>query len=362
MPRPPVRSLGSAACLALLSHAGLCLAGADVPGPNATVALIGAEPITFKQMPSNVETDLQESERRYQRKLQQLAIEHRRAQHAILESHVNNFLDSRLLHMEAESRHETVEQLVKEVKNPPVSDADVRAFYDKHQQQFNKPFDAELVPITQYLMQQSIEQGKRIYLAGLRANYAARVTLAPLREAVAADSPSRGPAQARVTLIEFADFQCPYCRRMEPVVRQLLAKYPQDVRLVYRQLPLTSLHPDAMHAAQASLCADAQGRFWEMHDALFRDPPALGTADLKATAARLGLNTGDFDKCLDGGSTEPLITRDTDDALAHGVDGTPGLFINGRFLDGAVPLERLSAVVDEELQSQPMAQAAAGRL
>jgi protein-disulfide isomerase len=185
------------------------------------------------------------------------------------------------------------------------------------------------------------------------------VTLEPRREPVSADGPSRGPADARITVIEFADFQCPYCRRMEPVLRQMLERYPRDLRLVYRHMPLTNLHPDAMHAAQASMCAAPQGKFWEMHDALFADPPALSVAELKATAARLGLRAGEFDACLDSGRTEPVVKADAEDALAHGVDGTPGLFINGRFYSGALSPERLSSVIDDELQRHPARVAAA---
>jgi protein-disulfide isomerase len=354
-----LRPFSGVVCCVLLSPATLCAATGDLPAPETTVAVIGTEQITLAQLPPSTQTDLEESERRYQNRLRQLAIEHRREQHAILDAHVNNYVDRKLLQTEAQAHHETVEQLIEGVKNPEVSDADIRAFYEQHRQQFNQPFEAEMVPITRYLTEQAIEQHKRAYLAGLRTRYAAHVTLEPLREEVAADGPSRGPAQARVTVIEFADFQCPYCRRMEPVLRQMLAKYPRDVRLVYRQMPLTDLHPDALHAAEASLCAAAQGKFWEMHDALFTDPPALDVAGLKATAARVGLESGQFDLCLASGTTEARVKQDVDDALAHGVDGTPGLFINGRFFSGTMPFERLSALIDDELQRQPISVAAA---
>jgi protein-disulfide isomerase len=354
MPYRATKPVTALACLALLSPVLRCLAGSEPPAIDAAVAVIGPEQVTFGQVAAATQPDLDASERRYQRKLQQLEIDHRRERHAILESHVNNFLDRKLLEREAESKHESVEQLIKDVKSPEVSDADITAFYEQHKEQLKQPFEAAMVPITKYLMGQSIEQGKAAYLASLRSKYAARVTLEPLREVVAADGPSRGPTQARVTVIEFADFQCPYCRHMEPLIRQMLDKYPQDVRLVYRQMPLANLHPDAMHAAQASLCAAAQGKFWEMHDALFSDPPALSVVDLKATAARLHLRSEEFVACLDSGRTESLVKRDADDALAHAVDGTPGLFINGRFFSGAMPLERLTAVIDDELQSRPL--------
>jgi len=121
---------------------------------------------------------------------------------------------------------------------------------------------------------------------------------------------------------------------------------------VYRQMPLANLHPDAMHAAQASLCAAEQGGFWDMHDALFADPPALSIAALKDTAARLQLKQTQFVTCLDSGKTEPLVKADADAGRTYGVDGTPGLFINGRYFSGAMTLERLAGLVDDELRRQ----------
>ncbi len=342
-------SLAIPAFLALTLQAPALLAGEDAPPPEAPVAIIGSERLTFSQVPESVQTDLAESARRYQQQLQQLALEHRREQHAILDAHVNNFLDSKLLQSEAQSRHETLEQLIKEVKNPEVTDADVRAFYEQHQQQIKQPFAAAMIPITQYLMQQSAERGKRTYLAELRAKYAARVTLEPLSEEVAAQGPSRGPKDASVTVVEFADFQCPYCRQMAPLLRQALEKYPHDLRLVYRQMPLTDIHPDALHAAQASVCAGQQGKFWEMHDALFADAAALDPAGLKRTAQRLQLKAQPFAECLQSDAVTAAIQADAAAGAQLAVNGTPGLFVNGRFFGGAISFEQLTAVIDDEL-------------
>lgn len=352
--------LGPLAFLALLP---LIAYGADpdVPPADAPVALIGSQHLTFGQLPSSVQTDLAEHERRYQQQLQALAIEHKREEHAIVETHVNNFLDSKLMQEEAAAHHETLEQLIKNVKNPPVTDADIRAFYEQHQGQIKQPFNEALIPITEYLMQQSAEEGKRTYLAALRAKYAARVTLEPLREEVAAEGPARGPKDARVTVIEFADFQCPYCRQMAPLLRQALAQYPHDLRLVYRQMPLTDIHPDALAAAAASVCAQQQGKFWEMHDALFADPPALDTAALKRTAERLQLQAKPFDECLESKATTAAIQADASAGAQLAVSGTPGLFINGRFFNGAISYEQLTSVIDDELQrAQPQRLASGG--
>lgn len=328
------------------------IAATEEPAPDTEVAIIGSEHFTFGQLPASAQTNLADDQRRYEQRLRQLAIEHRRAQHALLETQVNNFIDSKLMQAEARARRTTIQELIRQVKNPEVSDDDIRAFYEQHKQEFKQPYEAEMIPITQYLMRQAAEEGKRSYLAGLRTKYSARALLTPLREEIKADGPSRGPEDARVTLVEFADFQCPYCGKMAPVLRRALSQYPHDVRLVYRQMPLEKIHPDAMRAAQASLCALEQGKFWEMHDALFADQRALSVDDMKKTAARVALDTTAFAACLESGRTEAAVKSDAEAGLEYGVDGTPGIFVNGRFINGAVPYERLVAIIDDELQRQ----------
>ena len=136
---------------------------------------------------------------------------------------------------------------------------------------------------------------------------------------------------------------------MSETLKEVVKNYGKKVRLVFRQLPLTSIHKFAQKAAEASLCADAQGRFWEMHDLLFQDQKNLGEKDLKAKAAKLGLNTAAFDKCLDGEQFAARIREDIRAGAAAGADGTPALYVNGRFLNGNRPYDDIAAVIDEEL-------------
>ncbi|MFI4914501.1 MAG: DsbA family protein, partial [Steroidobacterales bacterium] len=133
----------------------------------------------------------------------------------------------------------------------------------------------------------------------------------------------------------------------------VLAKHPDDVRLVFRHLPLTSLHPNAQIAAEAAVCADAQGKFWEMHDAMFGDQNSLAASSLKQTAQRLGLDTGQFASCLSDAKTSQTVATDARAANALGVSGTPSFFINGRLIDGNVPQEQFEALIGEELQRAP---------
>ena len=170
-----------------------------------------------------------------------------------------------------------------------------------------------------------------------------------LRKSVEAIGPSRGNAQAPITIVEFADFQCPYCSRAAGTVEKVMASYGGKVRLVFRHFPL-SFHEKAPKAAEAGACADEQGKFWEMHDALF-DSQELEPDALKAQAQKLGLDAAKFDECLDSGRTAALVKRDQAAGQKAGVTGTPAFFINGRVLSGAQPEDEFHKVIDQELEA-----------
>jgi protein-disulfide isomerase len=149
-------------------------------------------------------------------------------------------------------------------------------------------------------------------------------------------------------MVEFADFECPYCLRAFPTVKQVIAAYGDKVRLVYRNYPLPQ-HPNARPAAEAAQCANDQGKFWPYHDKLFGDPTKLGEADLKKTAAELGLDTERFNTCFDAHIHQSRIEADIKAANAAGMAATPSFFINGRPLIGAPPFEDFKRIIDEEL-------------
>jgi protein-disulfide isomerase len=162
-------------------------------------------------------------------------------------------------------------------------------------------------------------------------------------------SPSTGPADAWVTIVEFSDFQCPFCARVEPTVAQLLSKFPDKIRLVYRDYPLPN-HGDAPKAAEAAHCAGDQGKYWEMHGRLFSNQDKLKVPDLKAQARELGLDGAKFDQCLDSGEKARLVEESRKAGDEAGVSGTPAFFINGRLLAGAQPLSAFEEIVNAELQ------------
>jgi protein-disulfide isomerase len=177
-----------------------------------------------------------------------------------------------------------------------------------------------------------------------------RVFLEPQRVEIAtAGHPARGPAAAPVTIVEFSDFECPFCGGLFPTLNAIQKNYGDRVRIVYRQFPLRNMHPRAEKAAEAALCAHAQGHFWEMHDSLFAHQEDLGVDALKARAAEMKLNTATFNACLDSGKEATAINADIADGAKAGVTGTPTLFINGRKVVGNQPYPAIQAIIDNEL-------------
>jgi protein-disulfide isomerase len=165
---------------------------------------------------------------------------------------------------------------------------------------------------------------------------------------VPADSPSFGPKNAKVTIVEWSDFQCPFCSRVTPTLKQIKENYPNDVRVVFRHQPL-SFHPNAKPAAEASMAAHEQGKFWEMHDKLFSNQGSLDRATFERYAEELKLNMGQFKAALDSGKYRAKVEADASAGAAVGANGTPTFFVNGREFVGAQPFDSFKRVIDEEL-------------
>lgn len=166
--------------------------------------------------------------------------------------------------------------------------------------------------------------------------------------AVTADDHIRGDKNAAVTMIEYSDFECPFCGRVQPALEQILEEYDGQVNLVFRHFPL-SFHPSAQKAGEASECAADQNKFWEMHDKMFANQTALGVDSLKGYAKELGLNTSTFDSCLDSGKYEQKVKDGITDGSKYGVQGTPATFVNGTMVSGAQPYENFKAAVENAL-------------
>jgi protein-disulfide isomerase len=164
--------------------------------------------------------------------------------------------------------------------------------------------------------------------------------------------PSIGPADAPITIVEFSDYQCPFCRRWhEDVYEPLLAAYPGQIKLVYRHLPLTSIHPDAMAAAEAAMCAGEQDAYWPYHEKLFGSE-TLGNQTYVQYAQDLSLNMETFESCLTEHRYQAEIESDSNFATDLGVRSTPTFFINGLALVGAQPLDVFKQIIDKELAGE----------
>jgi protein-disulfide isomerase len=312
--------------------------------PGDVVATVGAESITLAQVD---EKALQQSAANFgSMRLVQALYEARRMA-------IDEIVASRLMDQEAKSRGVDRTTLVeKEIgdKVPPVTDSDVTSWYQANQARVQgAPLDQVRAPIRAYLIQERMETARQQFIGTLKSKTPVKVLLDPPRAAVAATGPTKGSASAPIQMIEFSDFQCPYCRQANPTVARVLSTYGDRIHFVYRHYPLPT-HPNARPAAEAAACANEQGKFWPYHDVLFANPSKLGVADLKQHAADLGLDAAKFNTCVDTHKYKAQVDTDMKDGDEVGVNGTPAFFINGRFLSGAQPFEAFKRVIEEELE------------
>ena len=258
-----------------------------------------------------------------------------------------------LIEKEASARGVSVEALEKsEVEaKASVSDAEVRALYEANKSRLGSASEADgLKKVREVVLEQRQNERRKAFAGELRSKYDVKVLLEPYRLPVAVgDAPVRGNPAAPVTVVEFSDFQCPFCVRARPTVVRVREAYGDKVRWVFRHFPL-AFHEQAEKAGEAAACAGDQGKFWEMHDRLWTTNSKLQVPDLKADAAALGLDTASFDRCLDSGRHAGLVEKDMEAGSSYGVSGTPAFFVNGRPLVGAQPFEEFQKVIDDELQ------------
>jgi protein-disulfide isomerase len=347
-----VKRCPALAALTGAAIAGVCPALATPPAdPGAdVVARVGGEYLTEPEVVASHAEAFDKLQRERAERLSAFEHEYARAHHELLANALDADLNERALALEAAARKLPPAALLASVKVPAVSDEDVRAFYEARKSATNESFEQLAPQIRQYLIAQHSETAMQAFYAELRNKYGIVSLLPPYRVAVDPTGPYRGSASARVTIIEFGDFQCPYCRKVEDSLRVVLEKYPSEVRLVFRNLPLSDLHPDALVAARAGVCANQQGKFWEMHDAMFQDQSALGSDRLMATARRIGLEAASFSHCLtDPTVTEPVLSVDARAAAELGIGGTPYFFIDGRPLSGSASPDQFERIIDEEL-------------
>jgi protein-disulfide isomerase len=236
-----------------------------------------------------------------------------------------------------------------ESKTVPPTDAEIEAFYNSKRDQMPQPLEQMKGQLTDYLLNEKRRSAFMTYLESLKKAGKVENHLPPYRVTIdGGKSYRKGPANAPIEIIEFSDFQCPYCTRGIEVVEEVLAHYGDKVSVVFRHFPL-SFHEDAHLAAQGSECAGDQGKFWDYHDLLFQNQRALKRPQLSTYAGQLGLDAAKFDKCLDDGTHAAKVDGDMEAGAMVGMNGTPGFYINGIPLTGAVPFDNFKQVIDAEL-------------
>jgi protein-disulfide isomerase len=241
-------------------------------------------------------------------------------------------------------------------KAEPVTDEEVEAYYQANKSRLSGDEAAVRSNAREHLRQQKVAIRRAIFVASLRSQATIKVSLKPppiIRVAVSVNgTPVRGTADAPVTLVEFSDFHCPFCKRAQATLKQVIERYPDRVRHVYRDFPVDKLHPRARAAHEAARCAEDQGKFWEYHDVLFLRAPKAEPRDLRRYAEQVGLDMPTFESCVSTRSHRATVQRDVDEATKLGLNGTPAFFINGRPLQGAQPLEAFVRIIDDELARQ----------
>jgi protein-disulfide isomerase len=277
----------------------------------------------------------------------------------LMEAKLEELIGERLLALEAKRRGNTVDELLRaEVtsKLTEVTDAEITTFMTQNKARLQGD-PAELRPkVRDYLREQKLQERRQSFLAGLQQRATVERFLEepePTRIAVSAEGAfALGPKDAPVTIVEFSDFQCPYCSRVVATVKEVARLYPKQVRLAFRDFPIVGLHPKAPKAHEAARCAGEQGKFWEYHDLLFESQAHVTIADFKRFAGQLNLDGKDFAACLDSGKYAAAVQADVQEGARLGITGTPTFFINGRLVVGALPLETFRRMIDRELRRQ----------
>jgi protein-disulfide isomerase len=262
---------------------------------------------------------------------------------------LDDLIEKELLEQKAKSENLTVEQLVARDINAQVKDPtedQMKVYYEGLET--DQPYEAVREKILEKIRQVRTDKARIAYLKGLRAQSSVYIALAgPTADVNVENANWLGAKSAPVLLVEFADYECPYCQRVAPDIQKLVDEFGAKIAFAYKDFPLP-MHPRAEKAAEAARCAGKQGKFWQFHDQLFRSKE-LNVDQLKAQARVLGLDSSGFDKCLDSGEESAVVAQDRAEGVGLGLSGTPSFFINGHYFSGAVDYTALHQLVDQQL-------------
>lgn len=310
--------------------------------PNETTAArIGGVEVSYSELYKGVESDIYEAE------LKVWEIKMNRLQAVVLEKLMeadpnkkgltNDQYLEKYITQSAKPTDKDVQQFIKERKIP------AEHINDQMRERIKKFLEIELKKkfIEKWIGQKTAKSPVEVYM---------KKPVRPVFEVAVGDAPFMGGADAKVTVVEFSDFQCPFCKKGAKIMDELKKKYGNKIKIVFKQFPLP-FHNHAHSAAQAALCAYEQdkAKFWKMHDEMFGDQTQLDAEGLKKTAAKIGLKADEFDKCLGSGKMAAKVNADMEQGKNVGVKSTPTFFVNGQMVNGAHPVETFSEIIDAEL-------------
>lgn len=343
------------ACVALTAALSACAnAQSAAPPPqapaagtgdqNQVVATVGDKTFTLK----DVETRWQTDDPGERARVTQLLYQHRRQS---VDQLVGDYLIEQAAKKAGTTRDKYLEaELTK--RRGAITDADIQKVFDDNRDRVGASTVADLKDsITTFITRNRDQQNLAVMVGELKAaGPAVSIALDPPRYdvTIADHDPMRGPKDAPVTIVEFSEYQCPFCARVTPTLKALEQKYGDKIRIVYKDYPLQN-HLQAPKAAEAAHCAGDQGKYWQLHDRMFANQSLLQVPDLKKHAAAVGLDQAVFDQCLDGGKHAARVQDGVTYGNTLGVSSTPTLYINGRVVTGAQPQPLFESIIDEEL-------------
>jgi len=347
---------GRMAVISAIIISGLLLSGCagmgTNPGKHIAPATINGVAVTESEIRSEAADALESLELK---KLREAAA-YMRSERDIMMEAMDRVIEEKLLELEAAEQDISKEQLVdREIRQKitePTED-DVEHIYELNRTRVNRPIEDVAEDIKRFLRERSEKEIRDGLIRRLEMKHSVVRNLEPFRfDVKTGGRPSMGPDNAPVKLVLFSDFECPYCLHFGDTLMEIVEDYGDKVQLVFRQFPLTSIHPNAQRAAEASLCARDQGRFWEAHDILFENQRTLTEENILKQMESLDLDREKFRECLSSGRHKAEIREDIRAGAAAGADSTPTLFINGIYLGGGYPYDFIAALIDNELDGR----------
>jgi len=264
---------------------------------------------------------------------------------------LDHFIDNQLLELQAKKAGLTVDQLLekeayKNINKKDPTDDQLEVYYEGLDS--DQPFAAVREQIIAHIREVRRNKARSAYIAQLKAQSNIQILLAPPTADVDAESANlRGSKNAPVKLVEFADYQCPYCAKVNPVLQAIEKEYGSNLAVVFKDFPLP-MHKDAQKAAEGARCAGEQGKYWEYHDLLFSSHQ-VDLPSLKTHAGELKLDQAKFDACLDSGAEAAAVKKDLEEGQRLGLTATPSFFVNGHFFSGAADSRTIHEMIAMEM-------------